>query len=285
MKMSFIAILACLIVTTTSADETSRLMSYNIRYLSPNDGKDHWDHRVDDVAKAIQQADIVGLQEATRKQIDDLAARLPDFYWYGLGRSDGADGGEFSPLFWRRDQFDVVRKGTFWLGPDPGAIGMNAWGANLPRICSWIEIHAKSNPQRWLLMNTHFDHQSAQARENSAKLLRSKAAELRDNLDVVVMGDLNALPKSRPLQHLLAGDLEGVTFFDSIAQSAAMPTGPQGTFNGFKKLNLSGRIDYILLSDPKANVTTHQTLDPRTSSGRFASDHQAVMITIASPAQ
>ncbi|MFG0261711.1 MAG: endonuclease/exonuclease/phosphatase family protein [Novipirellula sp. JB048] len=269
-----------LITAPAVAEETTRLMTYNIRYMNPRDGEDHWRHRVEEVARTIQQADIVGLQEATRTQIDDLAARLPEFDGYGLGRSDGGDKGEFSPLFWRRDRFTVSRKGTFWLGPDPQAIGVNAWGANLPRICSWIEIHSKTGNQAWLLMNTHFDHQSALARENSAKLLRRQAAELRGELPVVVMGDLNAAPESKPLQTLLANDLQGVPFVDSIALSAAKPEGPSGTFNGFKRLNLGGRIDFILLSDPMANVTRHQTLDPRTPAGRFASDHQAVMITL-----
>ncbi|GAA4456353.1 endonuclease/exonuclease/phosphatase family protein [Novipirellula rosea] len=284
MKIGCLAFLACLTATSVFAGDTTRLMTYNIRYMNPNDGPDHWDHRVDAVAETIKGADIIGLQEATRKQIDDLASRLPEFQWYGVGRSDGKDGGEFSPVFWRRDQFEVTRKGTFWLGPDPQAVGENAWGANLPRICSWVEIKSKDNATALLLMNTHFDHQSATARENSAYLLRTKASEIRGELPVVVMGDLNATPQSKPLQNLLAENGEGVRFFDAIELSDSEPTGPSGTFNGFKAIRANGKIDFILLSDPKSSVVSHQTLDPKTAAGRFASDHQPIKIELRSSA-
>ncbi|EMI18131.1 endonuclease/exonuclease/phosphatase family protein [Rhodopirellula maiorica SM1] len=281
MKIACLSLLACLIASPAFADEMTRLMTYNIRYLNPNDGPDHWDQRVDAVAETIKRADIIGLQEATRKQIDDLADRLPEFHWYGVGRSDGRDGGEFSPVFWRRDQFDVIRKGTFWLGPDPQAVGENAWGANLPRICSWVEIKSKNEATHLLLMNTHFDHQSATARENSANLLRTKASELRGQLPVVMMGDLNATPESKPLQNLLAKNGEGVTFFDASKLSDSEPTGPSGTFNGFKAVREKFKIDFILLSDPKTAVASHQTLDPKTKAGRFASDHLPILINVA----
>ncbi|GAA5506683.1 endonuclease/exonuclease/phosphatase family protein [Novipirellula caenicola] len=284
MKIGCLVLLACLIVSPAFADDMTRLMTYNIRYLNPNDGPDHWDHRVDAVAETIKSADIIGLQEATRKQIDDLANRLPEFQWYGVGRSDGKDGGEFSPVFWRRDQFDVTRKGTFWLGPDPQAVGKNAWGANLPRICSWVEIQSKHNATQMLLMNTHFDHQSATARENSAKLMRTKAAELRGQLPVVMMGDLNATPDSPPLKNLLAETGEGVTFLDASKLSKSEPTGPRGTFNGFKAIRADFKIDFILLSDRRIDVVNHQTLDPKTENGRFASDHLPIMINVRSHA-
>ncbi|WP_442507626.1 endonuclease/exonuclease/phosphatase family protein [Novipirellula sp. SH528] len=283
MKIGYLAILASLIATPVFASDTTQLMTYNIRYLNTNDGPDHWDHRVDAVAETVKGADIIGLQEATRKQIDDLAERLPEFEWYGAGRDDGKDGGEFSPVFWRRDQFNVTRKGTFWLGPDPQAVGKNAWGANLPRVCSWVEIKSKDKATALLLMNTHFDHQSATARENSANLLRVKAAELRGDLPVVVMGDLNATPESKPLQNLLTENGEGVTFFDAAKLSESAPTGPGGTFNSFKAIRASGKIDFILFSDSKASVLSHATLDPRTAAGRFASDHLPIKIELRSP--
>jgi len=47
-------------------------------------------------------ADIVGLQEALKIQLDDLTKLLPDFTWVGVGRDDGAEGGEYSAIFYSK---------------------------------------------------------------------------------------------------------------------------------------------------------------------------------------
>lgn len=44
-----------------------------------------------------------GFQEAVKRQVDDMVELLgPDWDWFGVGRDDGAEGGEYSPIFFRR---------------------------------------------------------------------------------------------------------------------------------------------------------------------------------------
>jgi arylsulfatase A-like enzyme/endonuclease/exonuclease/phosphatase family metal-dependent hydrolase len=254
-------------------------MTYNVRYLNQGDGEDHWDHRVDTVAQQIAAADVVGLQEATRVQIDQLALRLPSHHWLGVGRDDGKDRGEFSPIFYRQDRFELKEQGTFWLAEDPTAVGAKAWGANLPRICSWAKLADKRSQQVLLVMNTHFDHQSARARSESAKLLRRQASLLGGDLPVVLMGDLNCTPQSDPVKALLEGEQQD-RFTDSRDLSQQPPAGPDGTWNGFKEIQSGQRIDYVLLSQDDFQVLSHETLDPKTPNGRFASDHLPVLVTL-----
>lgn len=280
-------------LTATAADEepasaeTLRITTYNIRYLNQNDGPDHWTHRASAVADVIRRGDIIGLQEATRTQIDDLRPMLTDFDWYGVGRDDAKDGGEFSPIFWRKSRLEAIEQGTFWLAPDPQAVGQAAWGARIPRICSWVvlrptasESASAAKDRTLLVMNTHFDHQSEQARIHSARLLREQAEQLAGNQDVVVMGDLNARPDSEPLAVLTATDQGDLVLVDSIDRSETPPQGPTGTWNGFRQIDPRTRIDYILTRPDRPRVLTHHTEDPKTSSGRFASDHLPVSVTI-----
>ena len=46
-----------------------------------------------------QRIDVAGLQEAFRDQIDDLAKRLPQFAWYGVGATTANRRGSFARFF------------------------------------------------------------------------------------------------------------------------------------------------------------------------------------------
>lgn len=267
-----------------------RLITYNIRYLNRGDGPDHWDNRVDSVAELLKTGDVAGLQEATRPQIDGLAQRMSEFDWYGLGRDDARDAGEFSPIFWRKDRFKAGQSGTFWLGPDTTAVGKPAWEARIPRICSWVILEplasdGNATGTTFAVFNTHFDHQSGLARLNSAKLLVEKVAEIASDLPFVVMGDLNCRPDSEPLAVLTAAstdedDSKTVRLVDSITRSATKPQGPTGTWNAFKQIDPDTRIDYILVRPDTPQVLSHLTADPKTADGRFASDHLPVIVVV-----
>lgn len=262
------------------AADTVDVMTFNIRYLNEQDGADHWKHRAGTVAETIAEADVIGLQEARKPQIDDLSERLPDFEWYGVGRDDGMEGGEFTPIFWRRDRFEVQDRGTFWLASDPTSVGATDWGARIPRICSWVVLSDRESGESLWVMNTHFDHLSETARVESARLVRQQAEQLAAGRNVVLTGDLNCTPGSEPMRILTGSQDPGMRFWDAIKQSEADPEGPSGTWNGFQQIQENRRIDFILVSVGIERVVSHHTLDPRTPEGRFASDHLPVMAKI-----
>jgi len=283
----------CCESATCSADDPSDnssdivAITYNIRYLNRNDGPDHWDKRVDSVAGVIRGGDVVGLQEATRPQIDDLVKRLPEWDWYGVGRDDARDKGEFSPIFWRKDRFRSIKSGTFWLGPDPMAVGVPAWEAKIPRICSWVLLSPVADDSNspiptFAVFNTHFDHQSGLARLNSAKLIREKIVQIAPNMPLIFMGDLNCRPDSQPIGALVATANEDrgtqLVLVDTLATSATKPQGPTGTWNAFKAIDPQTRIDYVFVRPDVPKVISHLTADPRTDQGRFASDHLPVIV-------
>ncbi|MEM6646242.1 MAG: endonuclease, partial [Bacteroidota bacterium] len=156
-------LLLCLAHQPAVAQEEAlmvRAMSFNIRYNNPGDGIHAWPNRADDAAAAIAfwDADVAGLQEALRGQINDLSMRLPGYAWLGVGRDDGGDTGEFSPIFYKRDRFNVVTHGTFWLSPTPDEVGSRGWDAALPRIATWAHLQDKTTRASLLVVNTHFDH-------------------------------------------------------------------------------------------------------------------------------
>ena len=88
-----------------------------MRYDNPEDGANNWRFRRGRVAEVIAShgVDVFGTQELLANQLGDLKRLLPGYAAVGVGREDGAEAGEFSAVFYRRDRFTPLESGTFWL--------------------------------------------------------------------------------------------------------------------------------------------------------------------------
>lgn len=275
-------LIAALLITAlpaaVQAADPLTVVTYNIRYASPNDGDDVWPNRVEAVSKFLDDFDLIGLQEVTPQQLKDLRERLIEFDFYGVGREDGKSAGEHAAIFYRRDRLKVEDKGTFWLSETPEEVGVKGWDAALPRTCTWMVLN--DSGRRLWVANTHFDHRGAKARTESAKLIRRVVHSRSEGLPVLVMGDFNCVPGSEPYLALTDPKIADVPpLVDAREESRTKPSGPSSTWNGFREIAADRIIDHIFVTGP-IRVTEFQTLDPRTDSGRFASDHLPVAVTV-----
>ncbi|MDX1430138.1 MAG: endonuclease/exonuclease/phosphatase family protein [Rhodothermales bacterium] len=259
------------------------IMTYNVRYDNPGDGVDAWPHRRDRVAGLIRfhGADVAGLQEAQRNQIEDLVERLPEYGWYGVGRDDGASAGEFVPIFYRTDRFAAQDTGTFWLSPAPDGPGPPAWDAAITRIVSWAQLAERDTGRSFFVFNAHFDHVGEVARKESARLVLDRIGSMTANHPVVLLGDLNAEPDSDVYAILASGEGVGQRLVDSaVATSGAY--GPEATFFGFEVSERPGRrIDYIFFSESVVALRYGVLSDQ--FGGRYPSDHLPVLAEIVIP--
>lgn len=277
-RQFFTFIAAIVLATPTfAADESFIAMTYNVRYLNAHDREDLWSMRRTKVAETIGIADVVGLQEVTAEQLRDVQAATPDWSWYGLGRDDGMEGGEFAPIGYRHALFEAMDHGTLWLSETPAEVGSKGWDAALPRTMTWMVLRRKVDRKEFLVINSHFDHRGSKAREESGRLIAKEVDQRSQGRPVIVMGDFNANPDSAPLRALQSGS--EVVLRDAREVSVTDPEGPTGTWNGFKEIQEDRRIDHMLVSD-QVLVQRYRVLDPKTESGRFASDHLPVAIHI-----
>ncbi len=268
-------IIACAVLfaaaSTALGEEgvTVNVMSFNIRYDNPADGPDAWPHRKDWVAEIIrEQADVVGMQEVKKNQLDELKTLLPNYEFYGVGRDDGKEAGEYVPLAWKKDRFEATEKGVFWLSETPDKPS-NGWDADLNRVSTWVRLKDKQSGKQILVLNTHFDHRGEQARRESGKLMREWVSKNAKGDAVIVTGDFNTMASSVPYKNLTA-DAGKMTLRDSRVL-ATKPEGPESTWNGFKEIVPGRRIDFIFTTAP-VEVQGYRTLD-ETREGRFPSDH------------
>lgn len=278
MKQILVALLVLAVTGQEALADSLNVMSWNIRYNNPDDGVNAWPNRKDWVAEIIinNKVEIAGFQEVLVSQLEDLKLRLPEMDVYGVGRDDGKTAGEFSPIFFRRDRFELVDRSTFWLSPTPDKIASKGWDAALPRIASWVKLKDRQTGITFYVINTHFDHRGTQARAESATLLLRHLREQFVDHPVILTGDLNTTPNSIPYNTLTGGDTEDrPVFLDAYEHSTQKPEGPDSTWNGFQAIVPHQRIDFVFATK-SVKVVRFQTLDDQREN-RFPSDHLPVI--------
>jgi endonuclease/exonuclease/phosphatase family metal-dependent hydrolase len=271
----------------TEASPPLRVMSYNIRYHTPADGINAWPHRKDSVAEMIHQrydVDLVGLQEALKDQVEDLLRMMPGYSFLGVGRDDGREGGEYSPIFYRSDRLELLEQGHFWLSETPSEAGSKSWDSALPRIVTWGKFRDRDQDLQFYHFNSHFDHRGEQARIESSRLLLSRIQTIAEGYPVVVTADLNAQEQFLPYRILTQGTEEAglggkALLRDARYLSRKPHQGPTSTFTDWQKHGEpETRIDYVLVTDDLV-VEEHHILTDRFD-GRFPSDHLPVLAVV-----
>lgn len=248
--------------------------AYNLRMDTSSDGVNAWPNRKEEVKALIQyhEFDIIGTQEGFKHQLDDLL-EMPSFAYVGGGRDDGKDGGEHSAILYRKDRFQVLDSGDFWLRENPEEPGLG-WDATCcNRIASWAKFKDKNSRKQFYVFNVHFDHQGVVARRESAKLMEQKIKEIAKNAPVILTGDFNSTPETEQMV-LLSSFLN-----DAYGISKTPPYGPVGTFNSFQfTAPYDKRIDYVFVSD-HFEVRKYGALTD-SKNQRYPSDHIPVVATI-----
>ena len=258
-----------------------KVMTFNIRYDNPRDSINAWPNRAAQVCDFMrnEKPDLIGMQEVLLRQYNLLDSALSDYTSVGVGRDDGAKGGEMNPVFFRKDRFDMIRTITFWLSDTPEVPGSKGWGASLPRIVTWMELSDKNTHEHFYYFNTHFAHDSDSARIMSSKILLEQVIKISDGSPFIITGDFNMLPTSTGYS-ILTGPAESVPVIkDSHSISEKRPWGPTYTFNGFSDKPGTGRIDYIFVKTG-LRALEHRTMIKK-EGGVFISDHWPVEATIS----
>ncbi len=105
-------------VFTELKSQPIKIMSFNIRYNNPNDGKNRWELRKELVIQNIKEynSDFVGLQEVTYSQFQYVNSGLSDNYSV-IGRCRGVlpTQGEASPIYYKKADWLLLTSGNFWL--------------------------------------------------------------------------------------------------------------------------------------------------------------------------
>ena len=272
-KLTFLLVLASIFSFNflNFISDPIKIISYNIRYNNPNDGKDIWENRRETITDFIEKEapDFLGLQEVNFPQIQYLNSNLINYSFIGVGRDDGKTRGEFSPIYFNESKYNLLLSNTFWLSKTPENISVG-WDAAMERICTYGLFKQKNDGSKVWVFNTHFDHIGNVAREKSVDLILSKIKDLtKDKDQIIITGDFNLSEDSVPIKKLQ-------NFYNDVNIKMDNKSKFYGTFNNFKiDNNYNNRIDYIFYKNFDLIKSSH--LHIKTDQGRWASDHHPVI--------
>ncbi len=245
-KRSFVLIVL-LFAGIFSFAQSFRIGTYNLRNANRGDSVEGngWGQRLPVVASLIQfhDFDIFGTQECLSHQLEELVAAMPGYTYIGVGRDDGKQKGEYSAIFYKKDKFDVLEHGDFWLStitdrPNKG------WDAALPRICSWGKFKEKKSGKMFYMYNLHMDHIGVEARKESAKLILKKIQDMKTTVPVILTGDFNVDQNNESYTLLNTSGIMRDAYELSPIRYAT-----NGTFNAFNtNSKTDSRIDHIFLT-------------------------------------
>lgn len=255
-----------------------RTTSYNIR----RDGKETtpertWKQRMARVVAVLKKnkPDIMGLQESTKGQVEDLKKELEGYQsfgdsrnskmsstavWQRIGSFFGTD--EYNPIFYNTKRFEAREKATFGINNT----GPTGW---LPRICTCGLFKDKQTDQEVYVYNTHLDHMFHDARVNGLRTILADIKErtAKNPRPVVLIGDFNT-PCEGEVKDLLVE-----SGFAHAREVAEKTKGPKHTSTGWEGNDLR-TIDHILiLSRQNASVAKYVVIE---TPGEYPSDHRPV---------
>lgn len=244
-----------------------KVMSYNIRLGSANDGTNSWAMRYTATGEMLddQKPDVFGVQEALDYQVRYIE-EMCGYEYVGIGRENGKSEGEHMAIFWNKKTVSMLKWGTFWLSETPEKPSMG-WDAACRRTATWALMKDKRTGKKFYFINTHLDHKGAEAQKNGLKLIVDRLSEINpDGYPMVLTGDFNITPDNKALTEL-----------DAKMQSArkiAEKTDSLDTYNGWGRG--SGVIDYIYVSG-FSSCPEFQTVVKRYNDRKFVSDHYPVV--------
>ena len=253
-----------------------RVANYNIRVAVAADERsgNGWSLRKQPLTALIgnYDLDIVGMQEASSEQLDDIKALLPAYasvsYPYGGkdGKSDNAT------ILYKKGKFDVLAQGEFWYSETPEVKSIG-WDATDQRICTWAKMKYKPDGQMFYFFTSHFYYQYATAKHRSGRVMVDQIAKIRkDNLPVISTGDLNSgpgTPQVQTIQNMLE-DAYRVT--ETPPLGLYNTTFHGGIFTGTPVY----RTDYIFVSDA-IRVRAYSVSVESYGDGKYPSDHLPVI--------
>ena len=245
-----------------------RVMTFNV--LCAGRKEHQWCRRQPLVRDVIKKylPDFFGIQEAHYGWMKYLSGQLKDMYTYvGVGKDDGINGGEFSPVFYRKDKYKVLERLDFWLSetPDKPSIG---WDATENRTCSGALFENTETGECVAVFNTHLDHIGAIAQKKGAELILENLKKY-DNIKTVLMGDFNVTPDSEIYSIFTKGG------FDD-ARTIARESDNINSFHLFG--SASKMIDFVFVKNINnvSKVITATDMPDR----KYPSDHYPVVAEV-----
>lgn len=234
--------------TVDPSPNTIKVMSYNIKvvdfFQEIVESDSSYSKRKERLSLRISEEmpDILGFQEATSIHMADIMDLYGQYYeditYYREGGFEnpmeimfGVKQDEASPILYRKDKFELIEHGCYWLSDTPDVVGSNTWGAEHVRICTWARLKIIETGVEFVYYNTHLNWGEAQYK--ATVLLREL---MPVDVPYFITGDFNLRPDSS--NYALWAE------FMTDTRSSPINMAETPTSNGFDAPDNDSIIDY-----------------------------------------
>lgn len=247
-----------------------KVISFNIRCCDDPNG-----YSISERAPRLSQitsqfdADIIGFQEyrpAWEKYIAENYGKKYDMFSKYRNLTEDI---EASPILWRKDKFECLKTGYFWLSETPETES-RGWDEvyNCYRMCVYAILKEKNGGNAFTVMNTHFGF-GDKGQVKSADLIYEYSKKISNNKTFIV-GDFNMTPQSIAYAEMTCNfrDVNALTAKDL-----------RSTYHGYSPdIDNMQHIDYCFIGEGITPI--NQTLITDTVDGKYPSDHFGLFIEI-----
>lgn len=277
MKSIIILLFFLMMGPYSNPDYDVKVISFNIRYGTADDGNNSWPHRKNILFNLIrnENPDFLGLQEAMIFQIEEIIRECPGYKYVGRTREADRTSGEATPILYKASDFELIKQETLWLSETPAVPASKSWDSSLPRIFTWAYFRRKKDQKDLIVFNTHYDHLGEMARLESSKVIVSYMHRYFNEKNIILIGDFNALEKSDPVHYLAENTLMPLS--DSYRRLHKKNNEKDMTYYGWNE-HIPGtgrRIDYIFYSGSLKPVEVY--VSGYHENNHYPSDHMPVV--------
>lgn len=276
-----------------------RILTHNIRYAtkSPFKGEKPWSERKRLIVNELKYNTahnpeaFICLQEVLHEQLIDILSGLngnttspsnsrteqcehrtakDEWAYIGVGRDDGHQAGEYSPIIYRPSIWELESWNTVWMSPTPDRPG-KGWDAGSIRIVTIGHFTHRASKKRVVGLCTHFDEQGKVSRRESAKIVQGIVRDVERA--VWLAGDLNSEMDGEAYRNLNG---EESKLIDTKGE-AQWRYGNEITCTGFQQEEMT-IIDYVFVSKKGWALEGFSVLPNQFEDGVYSSDHRAVVV-------
>ncbi len=250
-----------------------RIMSFNLRYCDDKAGSVKDRSKISAAIIEQYEPDSFGAQEATGRWMKILGKALGEKYAYvAHPRDKQGYKSERNPVFYLKDKYNLIDKGTIWLSETPEAKYTKSFDSNCHRIATWAVLENKVTGERYTHINTHLDHILEETRVAQVEVLIKKLTELQKENRVFCTGDFNTDPSSKVYSRM--------TETSDDVKTVAKITDDGMTFHDYGRCSkqAGSTIDYIFASKG-SDVATYKIIR-NTFNDMYSSDHFPIVADI-----
>jgi endonuclease/exonuclease/phosphatase family metal-dependent hydrolase len=246
------------------------VISFNIRCCDDKDGNSI-NKRAPRLAKITEKydADIIGFQEYRpdwKKPIEKFYSEKYDIFSKYRNLTEDI---EASPILWRKDKFECIETGYFWLSDTP-EVESRGWDEvyNCYRMCLYVTLKDKKNGECFTVMNTHFGF-GDEGQIKSARLIFEYSKKI-SKYPTFIVGDFNMKPDSQGYKAMT----------ENLIDTNAVTARDFGTtYHGYHPETVKDEhIDYCFV-DEKIKPVSYKIIKD-TIGGKYPSDHFGIYLEL-----